>query len=197
LVKRNDQISMCEALGRRAGWLHHKTLQCLLMLLPPDVLPKGTARLPSCLFAGESPSGRDAGKGETTATRSKVSQLCDFYPAVPDLKCPAWIRARTGNMWESIWSPAHGEGDSSYHRGCGSGHLPQTQGSCAEAQLANRSLKEWGRSAGSAPMAPGDRGFPWAKGFCLCPQDAMETELTGDPSEVLRKLGRTLDQRTK
>lgn len=64
--------------------------------LPTHELPKGMAHLPSCFPTVESPCGRDAVKGKTTAIRSKGSHLYDFCSAIPDLEASSVNQSQEG-----------------------------------------------------------------------------------------------------
>lgn len=93
MVKCNDKISMCKAPGRRGDGLHHETLLCLLMFLPPAHCQKAQPISLPELCLGRAPA---AGKRETTATRSKDRCLHGSYPAIPDLEAPSVTRSQEG-----------------------------------------------------------------------------------------------------
>lgn len=163
----------------------------------PDALPKGTAHLPSCFSSGESPCGRDAGKRETTATRSKDRCLHDSYPAVPDLEASSVNQSQEGQCVRvhlisrsrgRCWQPPSGLWirPSAADTGELSGGPAGKQ---AGGRLAPERVRKVCRFSTDGPRRT--RNCSDTE-FFLCLWDTMETKLTGKPGEVFCCSGRML-----
>lgn len=143
LGKMQQQDQHVQGTRRKRRWTSSQNPPVPSRVPSPSSLPKGTAHLPSCALSGESPRGRDAGKRETTATRSKGRCLHNSYPAIPDLEASSVTQSQAGQCVRvhliscsrgRCWQPP---------RGLWIRPSATDVGELSGAQLANRLVPGW------------------------------------------------------